>query len=120
MIENIKLNTKIWNWKWQTMWEWDDKVSVWLLLSRLERWFYTTKKVEIDLSVIDLASYWFDCDDLFEFMTHYKIVENADLKYPVIINKKWVIIDGRHRLCKAILKWNKKLKWIMILDDNVI
>ena len=122
MIENIEYNLKTWDWKTQTIWkvnEEDEALLVPVLIWRLERWYYQTKEVEIDLSVIDLSRYFFTTNDLFDFMTHYKLVENADLKYPIILNRRWIIIDWRHRLCKAILQGKKKLKWIMILDSDV-
>lgn len=122
MIENIEYNLKTWDWKSQTIWkvnEEDEALPVPVLIGRLERWYYQTKEVEVDLSVIDLSKYAFTTNDLFDFITHYKLVENADLKYPVILNRRWIIIDWRHRLCKAILQGKKKLKWIMILDSDV-
>lgn len=122
MLDNIEYNLKTWDWKSQTIWkvnEEDEALLVPVLIGRLERWYYQTKEVEIDLSVIDLSNYSFTTNDLFDFMTHYKLVENADLKYPVILNRRWIIIDWRHRLCKAILQGKKKLKWIMILDSDV-
>ena len=122
MLDNIEYNLKTWDWKSQTIWkvnEEDEALLVPVLIGRLERWYYQTKEVEIDLSVINLSRYGFSTDDLFDFMTHYKLVENADLKYPVILNRRWIIIDWRHRLCKAILQGKKKLKWIMILDSDV-
>lgn len=122
MLDNIEYNLKNWDWKSQTIWkvnEEDEALLVPVLIGRLERWYYQTKEVEIDLSVIDLSNYSFTTNDLFDFMTHYKLVEDADLKYPVILNRRWIIIDWRHRLCKAILQGKKKLKWIMILDSDV-
>lgn len=115
MKEAIKYNVKSFDWKWQTYW--DENIST--IISRIERWFYNTKEVEIDLSVIDLSKYNFYCPDLFEFITHFELVKKAKLKYPVIVNQTWNIIDWRHRLCKAIIQWKKKLKWIMILDSNL-
>lgn len=119
MLENINLEVSKWNWKNQTVWD-EEKIPIWVILNRLETWYYQTKEVEIDLNTIALSKYDFAMDDLFEFMVHFKLVQNSDLKYPVIINKRWVIIDWRHRLCKAILEWKKKLKWIMVTDCDII
>lgn len=122
MIENINYNLKTWDWKWQTIWShetWENWLPVPALITRIDNWYYITKEVEIDLSVMDLSKHNFTINDLYDFLTHYKLVENADLKYPVILNRKWIIVDWRHRLCKAILQWEKKLKWIMILDSDI-
>ena len=123
MLESIKEYLKTWDWKCQWIGSdenWKNLVEVSTLIAQIERGCYKTKEVEIDLSVYNLWSYSFWTDDLFDFITHYKLVENANLKYPVILNRRWSIIDGRHRLCKAIIKWKKKLKWIMILDSDIL
>jgi len=117
MIKNIEYNLKTWDWKIQTIET--DWLPVTKLIWRIERWDYKTKKVTIDLNIVDLTSYHFECNNLFEFMTHYKLVENANLDYPVILNRKWVIVDWRHRLAKAILQWKKKLKWIMVINSDI-
>ena len=52
-------------------------------------------------------------------MTHVKLVQDADLSYPIIVNRRGSIIDGRHRLCKAILEWHKTIKAVMIMDSDV-
>ena len=114
MLDAIKLNMKTYDWKSQS-YNWE---SISKIIARLERGHYQTKDVEIDLSVIDLSKYNFNNCNLFEFMTHYKLVEDSNLNYPVIVNSRGNIIDGRHRLCKAIMKGKKKLKWIMVLDYN--
>lgn len=120
MLYSIKESVRTWNWRSQSIWEWDDKMMIPVLIDRLERWFYKTKEVTIDLQLFNLRSDSFTCTNLFEFLTHYKLVEDANLKYPVIVNREWQIIDWRHRVCKAIMKWNKSIKWIMILDASII
>lgn len=117
MKENIEQSIKQWDWRSQSVWDLEVKVSS--ILSRIEAWYYQTKEVEIDLEVFNLASYRFKTEDLFDFITHYKLVEKAELKYPVIVNMRGEIIDWRHRLCKAIIKGEKKLKAIMIINSNI-
>jgi len=87
------------------------------IISRIESWHFKTKKVTIDLTVPSLESHSFNCPDLFDFIIHYKLVERANLKYPIIVNKKWSVIDWRHRMAKAIIEWKKSIKAIMILED---
>lgn len=120
MKESFNFELSSWNWRAQTVWEWEDAIPIWVILNKIENWFYQSREVEIDLSVINLTNYNFTINDLFDFITHYKLVERADLKYPVIVDKKWRIIDWRHRLCKAIIEWKKTLKWIMIIDSTVV
>ena len=120
MKESIDYAIKDWNWKSQTVWEWEDSIPVSTLIARLEKNYYQTKEVEIDLSVIDLTKYHFETDDLFDFITHYTIINNSDLSFPIILNRRWIILDGRHRLCKAIIEGKKKLKGIMVIDSDII
>lgn len=38
-----------------------------------------------------------------EYAAHYKRIVDADLSYPLFVSGEHNIIDGAHRLCKAIL-----------------
>lgn len=116
MLDVINIDIQKWNWQWQKIW-W---VYIPTLINNLKWGFYQTKEVELNIEVFDLSSYGFECNNLFEFIVHYKMVEDVSMDYPVILNREWLIIDWRHRLCKAIIEWRKILKWIMILDDKVI
>ena len=37
---------------------------------------------------------------------HMKLVEATDLKYPIILSHNGGLMDGMHRVCKAILRGN--------------
>ena len=117
MIENINLEVKEWDWRRQTIEEW--WITSAQLIARIEWWTYKTKKVKVNLSTIDIWSYTISASNLFDFAVHYKLVENADLKYPIILNKYWTIVDWRHRLLKAILRWDKYINWIMVMNDKI-
>jgi hypothetical protein len=41
---------------------------------------------------------------------HIKAVENADLKCPIILDEDGEIMDGRHRIMKALWKGKKTIK----------
>lgn len=120
MLKSIEINMGRWDWKTQLIWEWENQMNVSSLISKVERGYYKTRKVKININVYDLSNSSFHCPDLLEFLTHYKLVENANLDYPVIVNNQWIVIDGRHRICKAILLWKKSIKWIQIMDSSVI
>lgn len=36
------------------------------------------------------------------FIEEIKNVMNADLKYPIILDEEGYVMDGRHRICKAL------------------
>lgn len=43
---------------------------------------------------------------------HMKAVEEADLSYPIILDEDGEIMDGRHRIMKALLSGAKTIKAI--------
>ena len=55
------------------------------------------------LSLIPLTEHKFECPDILEFARHMLHVQEADLDYPVIMDEKGWIMDGRHRIVKALL-----------------
>jgi len=45
------------------------------------------------------------CDNqMRDFVAHMQATLDADLSYPIILNQDGAIIDGRHRLAKALLE----------------
>lgn len=45
------------------------------------------------------------CHDNFRsFVEHVKMVNEADLSFPILLNQDGAIIDGKHRLAKALLE----------------
>lgn len=53
------------------------------------------------------------------FIAHMKMVNDADLSVPILRNEDGVIIDGRHRLCKAILEGKETIKAVRFIADPV-
>lgn len=45
-----------------------------------------------------------------EMVVHMKAVNDADLKYPIILDEDGDLMDGRHRLMKALLTEAKTIK----------
>ena len=43
------------------------------------------------------------------FIEHMHSVLEADLSYPILLNEDGCIIDGRHRLCKALYQGDKTI-----------
>jgi hypothetical protein len=52
-----------------------------------------------------------------QYKEEYKKITQANLKYPIIIDKKNNIIDGVHRLSKAYLLGKKKIKAYFFNDQ---
>ncbi len=73
------------------------------------------KKLVIDDMNIHYVS---PCHDTFRsFVEHIKLVNDADLSYPIILNQDGAIIDGMHRLAKAILLGKKTIKAKRFIKD---
>lgn len=120
MLETIELELLRWWHNRQKIKDEENEINISSLLQRIKDWVYKTKKLKYNIECFNLETDSFDCLDLFDFLLHYKLVENAELKYPIIINNKWQVIDWRHRICKAILQWKKEIEAIQILDNSVI
>ena len=52
-----------------------------------------------------------------DMVGHMKSVNDADLSYPIILDEDGVIMDGRHRVMKALLAGNKTIKAVRF-DEN--
>jgi len=67
---------------------------------------------DLDLMSIDINRYpWrFENWSFYSFLHHNLRVENADLKYPVILDEYGSIVDGWHRIAKAIMQGKDTIK----------
>lgn len=71
-----------------------------------------------DLPVMDIPLehmnmyYQYDKMSLRELLGHMEAVNNADLFYPIILDEDGEIMDGRHRLMKAIILGHSTIKAI--------
>ena len=60
---------------------------------------------EVPLAFIDLSAHTFNQDGgLIDFATHMKHVMECDLSYPIIFDQWGRILDGRHRIVKALIE----------------
>lgn len=53
---------------------------------------------------------WGGTETMYGFIYHAKRIVNTDLKYPIIINDKGRIVDGYHRIAKAIILGRETIK----------
>lgn len=54
--------------------------------------------------------YKYDMLTLREMVTHMKAVLESDLSYPIILDEDGEVMDGRHRIMKAMLEGAKTIK----------
>lgn len=60
---------------------------------------------------------WEDQMDLEGFMTHMKRVIGADLSFPVIFSADGSIMDGMHRICKAVIEGLDTILVVQFKED---
>jgi hypothetical protein len=64
------------------------------------------------LAGIDLQTSPYTITDIYSFISHADRVFKADTKYPILISDKGYIMDGWHRVCKAIINGDTHIKAI--------
>jgi len=83
------------------------------------RLFELAKNLPVMEVPLDHMNMYYKYDNLTlrELAGHMVAVENADLKYPIILDEDGEIMDGRHRLLKAIIKGKKTIKAVRFAEN---
>lgn len=50
-------------------------------------------------------------------LEHYKKIQNADFRYPIILSQNGVVLDGVHRICRAHLDGRKTIPAVQFEVD---
>ena len=50
------------------------------------------------------------------FVVHVQAVQDADLSYPIILDHEGFVMDGRHRIAKALLQGDTSIKFVRFPD----
>ena len=87
--------------------------------------WYVPRLIELskDLEVMDIPlghmNMYYKYNDLTlrELVGHMDAVNKADLKYPIILDEDGEIMDGRHRLMKAILQGKESIKAVRLSEN---
>lgn len=67
---------------------------------------------------IDCLSVWKKYDlTMRELVMHMNAVQNSDLDFPIILDEDGEIMDGRHRIMKAMMLGHKTIKAVRF-DEN--
>ena len=54
-----------------------------------------------------------------EMVMHIRTVDSADLSFPIILDEDGEIMDGRHRVMKALLNGEKTIKAVRFNENPV-
>lgn len=77
--------------------------NLWKAASKLPVYEIPLIALRTDIGLWDNMSFM-------EFLNHAKLVNEADLDYPIILDADGAIADGRHRLGKAIIEGHTTIK----------
>lgn len=72
---------------------------------------------DIPLDYINISSVYPALHSTQEYLGHLQAVQQADLAYPIILDEEGCIMDGRHRITKAILLGHTTIKCVRF-DKN--
>ena len=109
-----RIDTEIKSWNRRSQKVWEQRIPD--LINSIESWLYRSFQKTILIDDVDLSAFSFKCDNLMEFIIHCKLCIDSNLDYDVILDYTWHIVDGRHRLVKAILEWKKTIKATQLLE----
>lgn len=74
------------------------------------------KKFKLPINFINRSYQPFDIDDFQMFVDHYNRVSDADMNVPVILSPCGLLMDGRHRVIRAMID-GKKFVWAVQLEE---
>ena len=73
------------------------------------------KPYDLQLSALDLGvTVWKDGDYVSNLLFHMKRIQEADMSYPIIQHPDGWILDGWHRICRAILEGRTTIKCVRL------
>lgn len=72
--------------------------------------------MEIPINHLNVR-YMYDRMSLREMVTHMQAVNDADLEMPIILDEDGEVMDGRHRIMKALLLGKETIKAVRF-DEN--
>lgn len=72
---------------------------------------------DLDIYHFSVPATWLEGCSMIDIVGHIKMILDADLSKPIIIDKDGYIADGKHRLAKALLNGERTIKAVR-LDHN--
>lgn len=80
---------------------------------RVSRLVFLAKELKpfnLPMKHLNIFNLYPKSDDTLGYVKEMKKVLDADLKWPIILDEEGYVMDGRHRVCKALLESKKKIK----------
>lgn len=67
---------------------------------------------EMPIEHLNIYNLGFDADNIRKFVSHMKAVSDADLDCPIILDEDGYVMDGRHRIARALYEGKESIKFV--------
>jgi hypothetical protein len=70
--------------------------------------------------ISELDDVWFGDDERRTWramLEHVRLIEDADLSFPIIISANGAVMDGMHRVAKAVLQGHHEIEAVQFAED---
>ena len=94
----------------------DKDGNTWLMSSLIYK-AKDLKPFDIPLEHLCISSKKIGDTSIRGFVSHMKMVQDADLSYPIILDEDGAIFDGCHRVAKALLEGKESIKAVRFEED---
>jgi hypothetical protein len=108
--------------KQYNFWPGDDGLDAWDVdrLIELSR-HLPVREVEVSsIWQVDTV-YWFDDaldpPTVRNVVDHVRLIQDADLRYPIILSREGRVMDGMHRVARALLEGRATIEAVRFEDD---
>lgn len=89
-----------------------DGNSRWIIANLISR-ASTLPVKEMPLDHLNISGIGFDASySIRKFVAHMNAVSDSDLKHPIILDEDGFVMDGRHRIAKAIFEGKETIKFV--------
>ena len=72
---------------------------------------------EMSMTALNIYDIHPKIETMRSFVAHIKSVLAADMQYPIILDDEGFIMDGRHRVAKALLEGHETIKFVRFETD---
>ena len=52
-----------------------------------------------------------------DVVDHARLIQDCDFSYPVILSRDGRVMDGMHRICRALLEGREHIEAVRLIDD---
>ncbi len=91
----------------------EDNKEKWFVLRLIEK-AKDLPVEEMPMSALNIYRLAPGITSMKSFVGHIQKVLDADLSYPIILDEEGYVMDGRHRIAKALLEGHKTIKFVRV------